>query len=262
MGNEGDIVERVAGRYLELIDSDLTGRVEGLYLVGSVAYGDFWPDASDIDFVAVGSEGFGDGDLATLRRVHEQLAREHPRPHFDGFYTTWDDVHRHPDDLEAMPSAHEGAVTEDRPTVIEWGTLRSSKPMRGEPVPDSWHDAQAIRGYSRRNLIDYWQAKWLRQQRGRTPVAAMSLSDWGVHWGVLGVPRLHYSIATGEVTSKSQGGEYALETFDSRWAKIVREALRIRRRESNRSLYRTPLARRREALAFQAHVIADGAALA
>lgn len=251
MGNDGDVVARVVGRYLELIDSELEGRVEALYLVGSVAYGDFWPDSSDVDFVAVGTEEFGGDDFAALGRVHEQLAREYPRPHFDGVYMTWDDVRRHPDDVEPVPSAHEGRIADDQPTVIEWGTLRTSQPMRGEPVTDSWHDAQAMREHSRQNLIDYWQEKWLRQQRGRTPRAAMSLSDWGVHWGVLGVARLHYSVATGDVTSKSNGGEYALETFDSRWHRIVREALRIRRGEGSTSLYRTPLGRRREALSVR-----------
>jgi Domain of unknown function (DUF4111) len=261
MGNEGDIIARVVDRYLELVDVDLPGRVQGLYLVGSVSYGDFWPDERDIDFVAVGAERFTSDDLAVLARVHEQLGRDHPRPHFDGFYTTWDDLRRYPDDLDNMPSAHEGQLSEGRPTVIEWGTLRTSRPMRGEPITDGWHDEQAIRDYSLQNLVDYWQDRWLRQQRGRTPAAAMSLSDWGVHWGVLGVPRLHYSVATGEITSKTGGGEYALKTFEPRWEKIVREALRIRRGEGNKSLYRTPLARRRDALAFQEHVIADGVAL-
>lgn len=99
-------------------------------------------------------------------------------------------------------------------------------------------------------------------REGRICADRPSLSDWGVHWGVLGPPRLHHSIATGRVASKSEGGEYALQTFDARWHRIVREALRIRRSEGTRSLYRTPLSRRRDALALQEHVIVDGVALA
>jgi hypothetical protein len=45
------IAARVA-RYLALLDGVLPGSLDGLYLVGSTALGDFQPGSSDIDFVA------------------------------------------------------------------------------------------------------------------------------------------------------------------------------------------------------------------
>lgn len=56
-------------------------------------------------------------------------------------------------------------------------------------------------------------------------------------WGVLGVTRLHYTLATGMVTSKAGAGAYALETFPERWHRILREAVDIRtNQERKRSL--------------------------
>ena len=46
-----------------------------------------------------------------------------------------------------------------------------------------------------------------------------------VAWGVLGPPRLHYTIATGEVIGKVSAGEYALATFDREWHPVVRQGL-------------------------------------
>ncbi len=74
-------------------------------------------------------------------------------------------------------------------------------------------------------------------------------------WGVLGVSRLHFTLATGAVASKSAAGEHALTVFEPRWHRIIKESLRIRRGEG-RSLYGNPFARRRDALDFVAMAIA------
>jgi hypothetical protein len=47
------LVLEVVDTYLGTVEAQAPGLVEGLYLVGSVALGDFRPRTSDIDFVAV-----------------------------------------------------------------------------------------------------------------------------------------------------------------------------------------------------------------
>jgi hypothetical protein len=250
---------------LGTLDEELPGRVEALYLIGSVAYGDFREHTSDIDFVAVAAddEPLGETDLDALARVHARVAATQKRPHVDGWYTTWAGLRTAPDELAAMPNAHEGKVSLARPTVIEWSSFAGDDPgnqavcARGpSSVPDAWSDPSAARSYSVRNLEEYWSRRWLAAQRSIHPVAALSLRDWGVEWGVLGVARLDHTISTGRVTSKSGGGEHALVAFpDDRWTRIVQEALRIRRAEGGRSLYRSRWRRRSDALAFEAMVI-------
>jgi Domain of unknown function (DUF4111) len=77
----------------------------------------------------------------------------------------------------------------------------------------------------------------------------------GPVWGVLGVSRLHYTLATGAITSKDGAGCYARRTFDERWWRIIDECLRIRRGGHERALYRNPLTRRRDALDYVAMAI-------
>ena len=99
-------------------------------------------------------------------------------------------------------------------------------------------------------------------------------------WVVLGVCRLHYTLTTGAITSKDAAGRYGLTVFAPRWHRVLNESLRIRRRDRARgdvasaaaeliddmrirrrgdagSLYRTPIRRRHDALAFAEMVMAD-----
>jgi hypothetical protein len=48
-----EVVHDVVDSYLEAVDVQAPGLVEGLYLTGSMAFGDFRPRTSDIDYVAV-----------------------------------------------------------------------------------------------------------------------------------------------------------------------------------------------------------------
>jgi hypothetical protein len=250
------VVEDVVGRYLELVDAALPGRVDGLYLVGSVAYGDFQPHTSDVDFVALTPSPLTGAEVAALGAVHAALHPRKRRPWFDGHYATRADLLTDPRRMTApLPAAHEGKVRPSTPSVIEWATFAQGVvTMRGDP-PRVWSVPGAAAEFSRQNVEDYWVGRWLRRQRGTRPVAAISLSAWGVAWGVLGVARMHHTVITDRIVSKSAGGHHALEAFDPRWAPIVREALRIRLRDGSRRRYANPLARRNEALAFQEHVV-------
>lgn len=80
-------------------------------------------------------------------------------------------------------------------------------------------------------------------------------------WSVLSVSRLHFTLRTGEVTSKSGAGFYALHAFPERWERIVNECLRIRRNSTLPSLYRSALERRRAALDYIEMVVDDALSL-
>lgn len=256
-----EIAGRVADAYLQLADEALPDRIEGLYLVGSVALSDFQPERSDVDFVAVTASRLTDDELGKLEAVHERLSDEHRPPWFSGVYVTWDDLARDPREIEAVPFHDEGrfeATGGFDANPVQWLTLRTHPvAVRGTGEPTVWTDDAVVREWTLDNLGSYW-APWVARQR-KLVRGTMMLSDWAVGWGVLGVPRLHYTVATGEVASKAAAGDYALETFADRWRRIVTEALRLRTGEGEQlELYRRrPLVRRREALDFMTHVIDD-----
>jgi hypothetical protein len=121
-----------------------------------------------------------------------------------------------------------------------------------------WTDATALAAWTNDNLDMYWQRRVLdRGARLFTPYGLHGLTEWACEWCVTGVSRLHYTLATGAITSKEGAGIYALATFPARCRRVIEEALRIRRAAAGRSVYRSPLSRRRDVRAFTAMVIAD-----
>jgi tRNA nucleotidyltransferase (CCA-adding enzyme) len=79
-----EVSQRVC-EYLNLFDSEGSGFVHGVYLVGSVALGDYQEGRSDIDFVALVAAFPGVHQLESLARTHAAMAASEG-PHFDGFY--------------------------------------------------------------------------------------------------------------------------------------------------------------------------------
>ncbi|MDQ2789086.1 MAG: DNA polymerase subunit beta [Pseudonocardiales bacterium] len=268
-------VDDVVRTYLDEIDAHAPGLLEGLYLTGSVAMGDFQPgralsrrgpsgaSASDIDFVAVTSRPLTKLDVTAANRAHAQLARNRWRASFDGLYLTWSDLPRDPADVACSAHTHGDQVRtggQFQANPVVWHELaQHGLAMRG-PRPETlriWTDRDTLTAWSRTNLSTYWR-RW--QQRSSAPMSRAGLAcltSWGPTWGVLGVSRLHYTVSTGLIWSKTDGGRYAREAFDPHWHRLIDECLRIRRSLPGRSAYRTPLTRRRDALNFIDMVISD-----
>jgi hypothetical protein len=257
-------VREVAEAYLCAVDAEAPGLVTGLYLLGSVALGDYRPGQSDIDFLALTARRPGATDAAALRRAHARIGRRYPRPFFDGCYVLPGDLPRDPGLVRGALDAHEGRVALATAGLdpIAWHTLaRHGAALRG-PAPATLRirdDPATLARWTRGNLDVYWRPWLARAARWPSPLALAGLGTWAPAWGVLGATRLHYTLATGLVTSKTGAGRYALATFPERWHRIVRECLRIRRGDRAPSLYPHPVARRREALDYLAMAI-DAAA--
>jgi hypothetical protein len=255
-------VHGLANRYLELVDATWPGRIEGLYLVGSTALGDYTPGQSDVDFVAVTGEPFTTGERVPLRHVHEELWEAIPRPFFDGIYVTWEHLQQHPATAEDVPFALEGTFQptggfEANPST--WLTLaRYPLAVRGPAVPSVWYDRAAIRQWNIDNLNSYWRGL-VQQGRSAGSQLRSMISDQAMNdilqWCVAGVARLHYTIVTGDITSKSGACRYALATFPDTWHTVINEALALRRGEQ--PVPRSRLSRRRDVLGFMDFVIDD-----
>jgi predicted nucleotidyltransferase len=255
----------IARAYLRIVDEEAPGLVEGLYLVGSVALGEFRPHTSDVDFVAVTAAPPDDPALAALSRAHHRLRRHRRRPTFDGVYVTWHDLRRDPVSAPPGPSAHEGRFRADPGArdPVTWHTLaRCGVHVRGPAVADLhvWADERVLRRWVLRNLDDYWGRLRAAGDRLASPTGVASLTPYAVVWCVPGLARIHYTLVTGAITSKEGGALHALGAFP-RWHRIVEESLRIRRRSGRRSLYRTPLARRRDLIGFWDELYADAQCL-
>ncbi|WP_326824312.1 nucleotidyltransferase domain-containing protein [Streptosporangium sp. NBC_01756] len=208
--------------YLTLVDDQAPGLVDGFYLVGSLALGDYRPGQSDIDFVARMAAEPTPEQIAALGRVHAELSTPMP---FDGVYVTADDLLGDPTRSADRPHAYEGRFEvgdsfEVNPAV--WQTLAQSPVVLRGGLPQVSADRTRLDGWTRDNLRDYWLP--LRSEiAGADPSRVV---DALVVWVALGVTRLYYTLVTGLVTAKSGAGEWASGEVGPR--PILREALRLR----------------------------------
>ncbi|MGZ4684098.1 MAG: aminoglycoside adenylyltransferase domain-containing protein [Acidimicrobiales bacterium] len=240
--------ERLATSYLRLADRLLPGRIEGFYLTGSTALGAFDADRSDIDFVAVVDGDLSARELGRLRIVHAlsggvTLAREVARGNLglpetcNGSYLRASDLTRPVSNIEPLashtgPRFSVGRAFDVNPVM--WKVFAERGVALRGPTPDALGlvpQPELLRSWNLDNLDSYW-TRWAETGLRRRRLTPRRRSiRWAVAWGALEPPRLHHTVATGEVISKEAAGKYALDTFDRSFHPVITEALAYRRGE-------------------------------
>lgn len=241
-------VEAAVARYLGLADRALPGRIIGFHVVGSVALGGYRPARSDIDFVAILDRSL---DAAELRRLKAAIVASGVRSALpdlargrlslpgvcNGVFITADDVAKPvttivPVASHAGHSIQVGQGFDANPVV--WKTFAEHGiTVRGDDASTLPLDPEPDRleAWNRDNLVRYWQPWAERAAHGRGGFRTRLSPRWLTAWGALGPPRLHHTIATGEVISKEAAGEYAKDTFGAEWHPVLDEALAYWREE-------------------------------
>lgn len=224
----------VLGTYLELADSAAPGVVEGLYVVGSYALGDWHEGRSDIDIVAVTAEPATDEDYRSLRAVHALLSEQHPTAHVDGPYVAWGDLpvapatglHR-PWSLDGRLH-HDGECFEINP--VTWYTLATYGITVRGPDPAElgvWIDTHERIRFVVDNLAGYWAD--VADDVAAASAAGRDFDGGSFEWCALGALRLHYTAFTGDVISKTGAGRYGLDVAPAEFHDVLRLAIEGRR---------------------------------
>lgn len=250
--------EAMMSRYAKKLRSELGALVQGVYLVGSYALEDMRAN-SDVDFVTVVSRPLGSAERDAVLAVHDDVSDTFSRA-MDGLYVVQCELRSHPSRAQALLSYSEGRLRSTVGNPLDWEILRRHGIWVYGAEPDHlqiFDAAVILPPYSQENLHKYW-VPWLkRAQSARLDsMSRRALADL-VMWAVLGVPRLHATIATGEILSKTGAGLYALETFDSIWFPVVRNSLAYRAQPDEQA-QEVLAALSADALAFTQMVIANG----
>lgn len=253
------MVEAITQRLLGMLDATFPGQLEAFYLVGSVAQGDYREGQSDVDFVAVLAEPI---ELGALASAHSRLAQAFPGLDFDGIYLRPGELSRPPggEGIAVRGGKLNPRSPEERHPAVWLLLADDGIALRGRVPDPTWIavDRDAAIAYSRANLQGYWHA-WLETRRRLvSPEGVTLLSNGAVIWGALGVARLHATIVTGHVPSKTAAAAHALVAFPAH-ARIIAEALRLRTDPTAPAGYRSRLSRRRDLIAFMEAAIRSGA---
>jgi hypothetical protein len=227
---EGALPGEVSGavrEYLRVVDRAAPGLVQALYVTGSVALGDHQPSISDVDLVAVSSNRPTREELDALADLHRPS-----HPSVDVLYVTRDGLGRDPSQ-QSLPASVGGEFRRDgafEANPVVWRLLSTRAiAVRGVALTDRdvWFDAGALRRWNIANLDGYW-SPWVQRARAEVATEARVRHEYGLQWLVLGVPRLHYTIATLEVTSKTGAGHYGLGVAPTQWHAVLEAAIALR----------------------------------
>ncbi|SEC93125.1 hypothetical protein SAMN04489844_3281 [Nocardioides exalbidus] len=251
-------VQDLVDCFLEEVDRRFPGQLSGLFLHGSIVWGEFFP-GSDADFVAVWQRLPAADRLADLAEAHAAVRERFATPTFDGFHCTAADLAASPSGVGTRPVFYEGRFDEHGTLDINpvtWHELALGPVvLRGEVPPVHTDDAE-LRDFTRRNLDTYWRG--IAEQTAGEGVREIGGSDEAVAWIALGAPRLHHLLAEHSLTSKSGAGRYVIDRLDERWTPIAEEALRIRERPDTPSLYDDPVRRGQDTHDLLTWVVEDG----
>jgi aminoglycoside adenylyltransferase-like protein/nucleotidyltransferase-like protein len=216
--------------YLNAVDAATPGLVTGFHLTGSVALGDYRPHCSDIDFIAVVAHQPDAGELAALAHVHAGLG---PKPHLDGVYLTAAEFAAQPADGREAPYSLDGEFHATgecfQLNPVLWAELAQDGVTVRGTAPSITIDRVRLHDWNLANLRDYWQP-FVAQCRAimaeRDESMPLPYPD-SLPWLVTGPPRLHLTLATGEIASKTKAARYAAALFPN-WAELIDKALAIR----------------------------------
>jgi predicted nucleotidyltransferase len=211
--------------FLASVRAILGPHLRGMYLVGSLAIGDFDPATSDLDIIIATDGALPDDQIAALRDFHTGFSvSDSPwAERLEAVYILLDDLR-----LPASATTAYPQVERDRPFFVEplepgWSVQRYTVREHGvviagpeprellDPVdPDEMRRDGAI-------IVQTWldQAEhdptWLDWARPRPYFAFV----------VATLCRLLYTLETGGVASKPSATRWAQETLDSQWTEFI-----------------------------------------
>ena len=251
-------VNEMTGCFLATVDEALPGLLSGLFLRGSLGWGEFF-SGSDVDFVGLWNELPVGADLELLSDAHAAVSSSFPAHDFDGFHCEASDLSRSPTLIDGRPVFFRGEF-DVRGTLdlnlVSWHELAERPIVVRGPIPPIYTDLDELLAFTRANLDTFWRD--LIKQVDEVGTAALGAHDASVAFVTLGPARLHHLLRSKTMTSKSGAGRYIIDQLDSRWRTIAEEALRIREQPESQSRYASAAERGQDASDLLRWLVDDG----
>lgn len=207
---------------LSYLQSYFYSKLIGVYLYGSLAWGDFNYRTSDLDVFVVLDQDIEENDFKQLNSIHQKLIRKHPQwyDRIEIAYVSLNSLKRFKDKNFniALISPGESFNIKEAGTdwLINFYLLQNNSIVLAGPNPRT-----IITSISRNEFISS-----VKQQ-------AIEWKDWIVktkdsigyqYYAVLTLCRAYYVVRNGEQVSKQRAGAWVKTEFN-KWATLIDSAL-------------------------------------
>ena len=221
-------IDELLEQLADQISAALGNNFVGLYLIGSLAGGDFEYQSSDIDFVVATRVELDGGEVTRLRLMHDAIAARNPRwgRRLEGAYISTAALRRHlpgerhPYINEAHPlsiSPLDQAWTINRWELRDHGVAITGPPSGGLIDPISETELKAA-------MLEELHSWWRPLAKGGPKMEPRRYQAFAI----LTMCRALYLLQYGQVASKPKAARWAESTLDPKWRPIIRQALQWR----------------------------------
>lgn len=244
----------VLNTFTKEISTALKENLVGIYLVGSLASGDFDLD-SDVDFMVVTDTELTEDAMKPLEDIQKRIQKidRYPAKHLEGSFISINDLNdRETVGKKKLLYFDNGSTecewsTHDNQWHVRWVLRECSIPIIG-PTPQTFMREIPIEEMIAEIKASMLEGKEIFAAEIDRPLC-FSNSRFGQSFFVLTYCRMLQSIHTGTVQSKKAGAEWAKGFADLKWRGLIdqawkeREGVRfmekIRQRAEQEHLYET-----------------------
>lgn len=222
-------LRKVLNTFADDIAAELKENLVGIYLIGSIASGDFDLD-SDVDFLVVTNTDLTKSNMESLQDIQIKIHGIdcYPAKHLEGSYITISDLNNW--DIVGQKKLYyfdNGSTTYEESTHdnqwhVRW-ILRERGVTLVGPKPETI--LKSIPTNEMRNEIKTTMLQVMEffQDEIDRPLGFWN-SRFGQSFAVLTYCRMLHSLHTGTVQSKKAGAKWAKESVDASWVKLIDQA--------------------------------------
>jgi hypothetical protein len=225
-------ISEILEHYIAQLNSIDSILVDGIYLTGSVALGDYYSKKSDIDFITVLHDAPATEIVYRLKQIHHHIETTYGYPKLNGYYVTIEEIKNK---QACFPSFFRNKMYAARTFELDKFALyelkTSSLTCYGVPAAElPVHlNINEVNEQLHQNINSYWSTWIAKHSLINLNHLLLILFPRLTEWGVLGVARQLYTIETGKITSKLSAGTYCLDKLPAQFQHIILTAIKTRR---------------------------------
>jgi predicted nucleotidyltransferase len=226
-------LREVLNIFVDEIGAELGENLVGIYLVGSIASGDFDSD-SDVDFLVVTNTELTEADMKPLQEIQIKIHDIdcYPAKHLEGSYISisalndWSIVGQ-----KKLYYFDNGSITYEQSTHDNQWHVRWILRERGitlvGPKPETILQAVPLDELLNEIKMAMLQSMEMFQGEISRPLSFFN-SRFGQSFFVLTYCRMLHTLQTGTVQSKRAGMTWANQFVDPKWVKLIDQAWKER----------------------------------
>jgi len=222
-------LREVLNTFVDGIAAELKDNLVGIYLIGSIASGDFDSD-SDVDYLVVTNSRISEADMRPLQdiqiKIHDMDC--YPAQHLEGSYISLDDLN----DWDTVGEKKlyyfdNGSTTYEQSTHdnqwhVRWILRERGITLVGQKPETILQPIPLDRMYNEIKKTMFLVMKLFQDEIDR-PLSFFN-SGFGQSFTVLTYCRMLHTLHTGTVQSKKAGAKWAKDFVDPKWVKLIEQA--------------------------------------